>query len=318
MTSEVMRVSSSPHDGRDVRVPMPSALQRLHPRVDRHPAPDVVDVRTIPGIHALVAEIDDLLVDLWGVIHDGERPYGGAVDALERIAALPDKRVLFLTNTSRTREAVIRTLVETMGIDRRLFLDVVSSGDVTRAALVDREPSIFDGLPPAPRAFHHGDASFVPWLFGDELPLRWTDRVEDADLVVATGAAASRDAVDAALAALRPALARGARLVCTNPDRVIPRPHGAVGIGPGEIAHQYASMGGEVVLLGKPHPPIYAAARRRLGGGDRRLLAVGDLIDTDIRGARAAGMPSLLVTRGRGDWQTANISPDHVVERFAW
>lgn len=272
---------------------------------------------TIPGLSAIAADVDDLLVDLWGVIHDGERPYDGVVDALERLAALPGRRVLFLSNTSRSKSSVVSSLVE-MGIDRRLFVDVVTSGDVTRDALVARDPAIFDDLPPHARAFHHGDVAYVPWLFEPGVPLRWTTDVREADLVVASGSAASHAEVDDALAALGPALARGVRLVCTNPDRVIPRPRGPEGIGPGELAHRYAAMGGPVVLYGKPHPPIYAEARRRLGGGERRIVAIGDLVETDVRGAIAAGIPSVLVTRGRSGWQVDDVQPDFVVERFAW
>lgn len=275
---------------------------------------------TLPGLSALVPEVDDLLVDLWGVVHDGERPYDGVVDALERIAALPGRRVLFLSNTSRSKASVVETLVETMGIERRLFLDVVTSGDVTRDALVARDPAVFAALPPEPRAFHHGDAAYAPWLFEPTIPLRWTDRVDEAELVVASGSSASRADVEATLAMLAPALARDVLLVCTNPDRTIPRPRGPEGIGPGEIAHRYAAQGGRVVLYGKPHPPIYAEARRRLGPGDRRVVAIGDLLETDIRGAAGVGLPSVLVTRGREAraWQLEDVQPDHVVERFAW
>jgi HAD superfamily hydrolase (TIGR01459 family) len=277
-------------------------------------------VKTLPGLRALLDDVDDLLVDLWGVVHDGDRPYDGVVDALERIAALPDRRVLFLSNTSRSKASVVSTLVASMGIERRLFFDVVTSGDVTRDALIARDPAVFAALPAAPRAFHQGDAAFVPWLFEPAVPLRWTSRLDEADLVVATGSSASPAILDAALAALAPAAARGVPLVCTNPDRTIPRPRGPEGIGPGAIAHGYAAMGGRVVLYGKPHAPIYAEARRRLGAADRRVIAVGDLIETDIRGAAAASIPSVLVTRGREEraWRVDDVQPDHVIERFAW
>jgi ribonucleotide monophosphatase NagD (HAD superfamily) len=87
-----------------------------------------------------------------------------------------------------------------------------------------------------------------------------------------------------------------------------------------------------VFLYGKPHPPIYAEARRRLGDDpSRRVVAVGDLLETDIRGARNAGFPCVLVTRTgahAADVTTAQalealfaregIAPDMVLERFAW
>lgn len=274
-------------------------------------------METLPGISVLATMVDDLLVDLWGVIHDGERPYDGVVEALEQLAALPGRRVVFLSNTSRSKGSVESSLVE-MGIERRLFHDVVTSGDVTRDALLARDPAIFADLPHRPRAFHHGDPAYASWLFEADVPLRWTGAVAEADVIVASGSAASHAEVDVALGALAPAIARGVPLVCTNPDRVIPRPRGPEGIGPGELAHRYAALGGRTVLYGKPHAPIYAEARRRLGDGDRRVVAVGDLVETDVRGAVAAGIPSVLVTRGRRDWQVDDVRPDFVIERFAW
>lgn len=238
------------------------------------------------------------------MIHDGVRPYDGVIDALERLAAAGDTRVLFVTNTSRANDAVIDTLVSRMGIDRALFFGVVSSGDVTRVALASQ----------AGRCFHYGDASFVPWLF--ELPFTFTEDVADADFIVASGAPRDADGLDAARALLAPAAARGVRLVCTNPDEVIPNAGGDT-IGPGAVARAYRELGGPVLLYGKPYAPIYEEAKLRLGDPKRRVVAIGDLPVTDIRGARAAGIPSVLVTRGRAVDPGDDV-PDMTMEWFAW
>lgn len=256
-------------------------------------------------IRDLATDFDDFLVDLWGVVHDGERPYDGVVDALERLAALGGKRVLFVTNTSRASDAVMSTLVDVMKIERSLFFDVVSSGDVTRAALSSESG----------RCFHYGDPSFVPWLF--ELPLAFVEEIGGADLIVASGAPRNDAALDAVRAFLAPAAARGVRLVCTNPDEVIPRASG-VALGPGVVARAYRELGGPVSLYGKPYAPIYDEARRRLGGDPkRRVVAIGDLLETDIRGARAAGIPSVFVKRGR-QGEAGEDVPDMAIDRFVW
>ena len=249
----------------------------------------------LSGLRELVAvapRYDVFLVDLWGVIHDGERPFDGVVDALSQLAAA-GRRVIFVTNTSRLGVLVEDTLA-TMGIGRALYEAVVSSGDVTRAALRARERALFELLPSAPRCFHLGAAPFVPWLF--ELGLSFVDRIEDADLVVTTGTVHDAAALDLVRAELAPAAARGAPLVCTNPDRIIPS-RTNVTLGPGAIAAAYEELGGRVFLYGKPHPPIYAAARAQLADAPAaRLVAIGDLLDTDVRGARAAGIAAVLVT----------------------
>jgi HAD superfamily hydrolase (TIGR01459 family) len=268
----------------------------------------------IRGIRELVSTFDDFLVDLWGVVHDGERPYEGVLAALEALAAHPDKRVLFLTNTSRTADEVTRTLVDEMRIDRTLFFDVVSSGDVTRNALLARDPAVFHELPPLPRGFHYGDPSFVPWLF--ELGLPFVDDLAEADLVVASGAPRDAATLEAARMLLAPAAARDVPLVCSNPDRVIPRATGAA-IGPGAVADGYAALGGRVFFYGKPHRPIYEEARRRLGDANRRIIAIGDRIETDIRGARAAGLRSVLVAREPMTEPEPEV-PDLVIDRFVW
>jgi HAD superfamily hydrolase (TIGR01459 family) len=255
-------------------------------------------------IRELATKYDDFLVDLWGVVHDGTKPYDGAVDALERLR-VASKRVLFLTNTSRAADAVIATLAR-MGIDRALYSDVVSSGDVTRTALASQRG----------RCFHYGDPSFVPWLF--ELPFTFVEDVAGADFIVASGAPRDDVGLAAARALLAPAAVRGIRLVCTNPDEVIPNASGDT-LGPGAVARVYDELGGPVFLYGKPHAPIYEEARRRLGADPtRRLVAIGDLLETDIRGARAAGIAAVFVRRGRASLPTTDDVPDVVVDRFVW
>jgi HAD superfamily hydrolase (TIGR01459 family) len=255
-------------------------------------------------IRELGTKFDDFLVDLWGVVHDGTKPYDGVLDALERLRAA-SKRVLFVTNTSRAEDAVIETL-ERMGVDRSLYFDVVSSGAVTRAALASESG----------RCFHYGDPAFVPWLF--ELRFAFVEDIARADVIVASGAPRDAEGLEEARALLAPAAARSVRLVCTNPDEIIPNTSGDT-LGPGAVARMYAELGGPTVLYGKPYAPIYEEARRKLGGDPtRRLVAIGDLLETDIRGARAAGIPSVFVTRGRATVPTTDDVPDLVIDRFVW
>lgn len=288
----------------------------------RDVAPAGVTPRAVPGVRALAPHFDVFLVDVWGVVHAGGAPFDGVVATLEALTG-EGRRVLFLTNTSRTGPEVEATLVR-MGIPRRAIHDVVSAGDVTRAALL-ADPS----LPRAPRCFHLGEPGFVPWLF--ELGLSFTEELDAAELVVATGAVENEAALDAIRARLAPAAARGVPLVCTNPDRWIPTA-GGLRLGPGAVAHAYAALGAPVFLYGKPHAPIYAEALRRVGdvGDARRVIAIGDTLGTDIRGAEDAGLASALVTEGgvhAADLRSLSVdalcaregvSPRFLIERFVW
>ncbi len=276
----------------------------------------------LPGLRSIVEDYEDFLVDLWGVIHDGEQPFPSVLPALGALAAR-GRRVVFVTNSSRSGSGVTSFLVEQLGIPRHLFHDVVSSGDVTRAALEQRDPAVFAKLPAAPRCFHSGAREIVAWLY--ELGLDFVDDAAEADLVIATGAYADDAALEAVAKELATAAMRGAPLVCTNPDRIIPSARGSM-LGPGIIAEAYA---GPTFFYGKPHAPIYAAARALLGAGDAsKCIAVGDLLETDIRGARNAGIASVLVTATGGSalatealdlrYAAGGVAPDMIIERFGW
>lgn len=284
----------------------------------------------LPGLRSLVAQVDALFVDLHGVVHDGSRPFDGVIEALRELSAA-GRRVFFLSNTSRIGADVAPSLAA-MGIGAELYEAVISSGDVTREALLQRDPALFDLLPDSPRCVHVGETTYVPWLF--ELGLSFVDDIADADLVVATTPPRHEAGLARVRQSLSPAAARGVPLVCTNPDRVIPTANGLV-LGPGAVAAAYVELGARAFLYGKPHPPMYAAARRRLGDTPAtRIVAIGDLLDTDIRGARAAGIASVLVTAtgGHADalgatpskaalaaaWDAAGIAPDMLLARFAW
>lgn len=101
-------------------------------------------------------------------------------------------------------------------------------------------------------------------------------------------------------------------MVCANPDLLVHR-LGKVEICAGSLAERYEELGGPVRWHGKPHPSIYRAGLRLLGGIEKsRILAVGDSFRTDIRGANAAGIDSLFVIEGihRDDLLGADGAPD--------
>ena len=250
-------------------------------------------VRRLADVLELRRDHEGFLVDLWGVIHDGERLGEGVLDALVALAA-SGARVLFLSNSSRLGDLLTENLVA-MGVPRAAFLGAVSSGDVTRAALARRDPAVFSGLPASPRVLHVGSPGFVPWLF--ELGFDFCEDAGEADLVIATGTVADEAALAALRERLAPLAARGTPLVCTNPDRVLPA-RGTLALAPGAVAHAYAELGGRTHLYGKPHAPIYREALARLAVAPERVVAIGDMIETDIRGARGAAVASVLVTTG--------------------
>ena len=87
-------------------------------------------------------------------------------------------------------------------------------------------------------------------------------------------------------------------MICANPDIVVERGDRLIYCA-GALARLYDELGGEAILVGKPHAPIYVAAKRAAAAlGGTRILAVGDGLATDIRGAVDNGVPVLFVTGG--------------------
>jgi len=244
----------------------------------------------ITQFSSIAPDYDMVLSDVWGVIHNGLVAFPHACDALMRMRARGGTVVL-VTNAPRPSEVVSRQL-DRLHVPREAYDAIVSSGDVTRSVIEmrhgqtlyhlgpERDRSIFSGL----------DVRFAP--------------LEAADYVVCSGL--EDDEVEAPedyRARLEAMLARKLFMVCGNPDVVVERGSTLVYCA-GAIADLYASIGGDVLYAGKPYRPIYemALAKAELAAGRtiplNRVLAVGDSVRTDLKGARAFGVDFLFVTSG--------------------
>jgi HAD superfamily hydrolase (TIGR01459 family) len=128
--------------------------------------------------------------------------------------------------------------------------------------------------------------------------------IDEADYAVCSGL--ENDEVESAadyLPRLDAMLRRDLLMICANPDLLVERGHRIVPCA-GAIGLAYEEIGGRVYYAGKPHRPIYERAlalAADLAGREiakPRVLAIGDAIRTDIAGAAAFGIDSLLIARG--------------------
>jgi HAD superfamily hydrolase (TIGR01459 family) len=281
----------------------------------------------IDHVASLGGSYDLVLSDVWGVVHNGVAAFPDACDALKRFRDA-GAAVVLITNAPRPSEAVVRML-DRLAVPRAAYDGIVSSGDVTRGVIAgragesvlqigpERDHSIFDGL----------GVSFAP--------------VETADYVVCTGLFDDeRETADDYRELLAKVRARNLFMVCANPDIVVERGDRLVYCA-GAIADLYAHMGGEVLYAGKPYAPIYdaavakAAAQLKRDIPRRRVLAIGDSVRTDLKGAQAYGIDCLFVTAGihaeeLGDrsnpntkalgemFAAAGAAPKAVTRRLAW
>jgi HAD superfamily hydrolase (TIGR01459 family) len=252
-------------------------------------------------IVSALAEVSDnydaLFVDLWGCVHDGVRAVPGANAALTAFRARGG-RVILVTNSPRPRAGVERQLAA-FGVDPEAWDDIATSGDSARVAL-------YQGTV-GRRVWHVGYAGesdggfFTPPAILDA-PVE-IERVplEEAEGIACTGPFDSQADPDTLRPELARALARGLKLLCANPDIVVDRGHVREWCA-GAVARLYTEMGGESLYFGKPHPPIYDLARRRLARiaevPDARILAIGDGPQTDAAGAMGEGLDMMFVTGG--------------------
>ena len=283
-------------------------------------------MRHLTGFAPLATEYDGFVLDLWGVIHDGVRPYPGAIACLDRLRAA-GRRVVFLSNAPR-RAAPVREGLRAMGIADALYDGVVTSGEATYAMLHDRPDPWWRAL--GTRLYHLGPERDRT-VFGD-LGLDKVGNPGSASFVLNTGPDDHANPTDPAAfdAVLQACRAAKLPMICANPDLEVLR-GGVRVVCAGALAQRYAVMGGDVRSIGKPNPAIYGPVLDRLGLPRARVLAVGDALRTDIAGAAAAGVASAWVLGGlreahldesmegiEAEALAAGLSPVATLPRFAW
>ncbi len=249
-------------------------------------------IRRLAGLAEIAASYDAFIVDLWGVVHDGVRPYPEALDALAHLAPRP---ILLLSNAPR-RAASAQNMLRRMGVADTLYTAILTSGEATWLALRDRTDPWFARL--GTRVYHLGPQRDRNVLEGLDLTI--AAHPAEADFVVNTGPDDDMHdpgTLETFLPELQACLAARLPMICANPDLVVMR-DGVRILCAGSLARHYAAIGGDVASLGKPDPAIYAMALAELRVPAGRVLAIGDSLHTDIGGAQGAGIDSLWVLGG--------------------
>ena len=271
---------------------------------------------------------DVLLCDVWGVVHNGLESFPAACGALRRFRE-SGGTVILITNAPRPGASVGRIL-DRLKVPREAYDAIVSSGDVTRSVVESRLNQ---------RIFHLGPERDLPIYSGLNVSFA---PAETADYVVCSGlfddTRETPDDYRELLAAMR---ARSLFMLCANPDIVVERGEDLIYCA-GALADAYAEIGGEVLYCGKPHAPIYETAigqAARVRGGEppplHRVLAIGNSIRTDLKGAAMFGIDCLFIVSGihaadvRGAaaddlsglleaFSAAGVAPKAVMRKLQW
>jgi HAD superfamily hydrolase (TIGR01459 family) len=248
------------------------------------------DIPLLTSIAPLTETADIWFLDIWGVLHNGIKPFASCVDACIAFRKTGGT-VILVSNSPRPRASLI-TQLKNIGVDPAAYDDAITSGDVSRA--------LISVIAPGP-VLHIGPARDLP-LF-DSLGVTFAT-AETAVSAVCTGLyddeTETPDDYGSVLTRLRE---RNIMMICANPDIKAER-GGKLIYCAGAIAQAYEVIGGQVSYAGKPYAPIYDAAMQiasRLRGGPvekSRVLAIGDGIATDIRGASNYGIRSVYIASG--------------------
>lgn len=255
----------------------------------------------IASLASLGRRYDAVFCDLWGCLHNGLTPFPAAVAALQGFRARGGKVVL-LTNAPRPKSSVAAQLAR-MGVPQDAWDEIVTSGDAAQMALIT-------GAVGRKVAFIGADKDmpFFTDLAGDLAALAARQPgveivpMEAAEGVVCTGLRDDlTESPDDYRVALLLARSMDLPMLCANPDIVVDMGDRRLYCA-GALAAEYEAMGGRALYFGKPHPPIYDLARRRLGAlgldDGARILCIGDGITTDVQGGMAEGLDTLFITGG--------------------
>jgi HAD superfamily hydrolase (TIGR01459 family) len=241
------------------------------------------------GLSEIAADYDVLFCDVWGVIHNGREAFPTPCEALARFRAERGPVVL-ISNSPRPLHGFVEQL-RTLGVPDEAWSEVATSGEATRALLEERAPG---------PAWALGPARDAPLYEG--LDMEFAETLEQASFISCTGL--FDDEVETPEDYRRrfdAAVALELEMVCANPDRVVRRGEKLIWCS-GALAELYRQMGGKVVMAGKPHAAIYDVARRKavaaVGRDFGRVLAIGDGLETDVKGANAQGLDCLFVACG--------------------
>jgi HAD superfamily hydrolase (TIGR01459 family) len=249
-------------------------------------------LRVYDGMRRLAAQYDGFILDLWGVVHDGVRPYPGVLDCMRRLIDA-GKRLVLLSNAPRRADDVVRRIAA-IGVPAGLYHAVMSSGEEAWQCLHDRAEPFYAAL--GRRCRQIGSERDLEMR--DGLDLDFVDAIKEADFILNTGPAEWDDTIEDYAPVLAEAYARDLPMVCANPDLVVMH-GGKMALCAGALAEHYESIGGRVRWHGKPYPSVYTSCLGLLGIADTsRILAIGDSLRTDIAGAAGAGIPSLLIAGG--------------------
>jgi len=233
------------------------------------------------GLRSIIENYDIFYIDLWGVVHNGINLHKSAIQVLEEITKAKKEYVL-LTNAPRPNKTV-KIFLEKMGMDEKIREKVYTSGE---AALSYLKKKYLD------KKFYHIGPSRDFDLFA-EFEKNKIKNINESTYLLCTGLFETKDEDLSYYKELFKDNINK-KMICTNPDLIVDRGNKRE-LCAGSVALVFEKMGGEVTYFGKPFPEIY---HRSINNKGKRVLSIGDNLNTDIKGANLLSYDSLVISNG--------------------
>ena len=272
---------------------------------------------TINGLEEIYNNYDAFILDQWGVMHDGTKGYLNAIKCLE-ILFSKKKILTVISNSSRRKKDTLLHLPN-LGFKQEHFFEVMTSGEMIWSFLSNKNDSEIENI--GKKCFHIYDEKKNEgknFEFGLEKYI-FVKNIEDADFILGCTPFSNKKVLDY-IPLLNIAKKNDLLFVCANPDfESLEKKSNSLTFCMGTIAELYNSLGGKTFLLGKPSIEIYKKTFEELKNIKKsRILAIGDSLFHDIKGALNFGVDSLLITstgihndffdNENPSWKTSNNS----------
>ena len=233
------------------------------------------------GLRSIVENYDIFYIDLWGVIHNGITLHKNAIQALEEISKANKKYVL-LTNAPRPNKTVKASL-EKMGMNKKIREKVYSSG---QAALNYLKENYLDR-----KFFHIGPPKDFDLFM--EFKNKKEKNIKESSYLLCTGLFEEHgEDLNYYKDLFQDHVKK--KMICTNPDLIVDKGNKRE-LCAGSVALVFEKMGGEVIYFGKPFPEVY---NQSIDNKNKKVLSIGDNLNTDIKGANLLNFDSLLISNG--------------------
>ncbi len=233
------------------------------------------------------------IFDIWGVIHDGTQIYPNVIETLDFLRS-QNKKICFLSNAPR-RSSKVAAVLKNMGITENLYDFILTSGEATFIELKKNQENNFKHF--GKKYFYIGPQKDIDLLEGLDYTL--VESASEADFAITTGFDNEYSTLEEKFSQIEEAKKANLELICVNPDLIVVKQSGLEMICAGVIAKEYQRIGGKVHYFGKPYNLVYKIVCENFNNAhNSKILAVGDALETDIKGALNSNIDGALITGG--------------------